>query len=253
MRRRLLGLFLSLVLLLPMACTKPAAGGVEQTTEPTAEPALETSNPQVQVVTSEEDLAEEEDESNVVKLPFSKNTVGDIFGIMNDCTGKDYDTAKGMLDEFFGTELINCGSNMMTEDGVTTAENVYFIQVEKDDLRFNRVTISTNTTDGTVCGVEFAIRNEEGDNAYAELTPVPELEEVRDMYESFTNEAVSICGEPYESGNLNFDEDSYWAKYKYGRDCIIKVEFYNYSSDNENGLIAAKFGFKNSSYFDVKE
>ncbi len=201
-------------------------------------------------VPSEEEIAAAKaaEEAAAVKLPFSQNNVGQIFSLLNDCTGKDLDTAVEMVEDYFGTQLVHSGSNMMTENDVTVAQTTYYIQLEKDGLRFNRVTFSCNMTDGAVCGVELGIRNEQGDRAYAELTPVPELPEVSDMYAAFTNEAVTLCGEPYDSGNINWDEDSYWAKFRYGLDCVIKLELYNYSSDDENGLIAGKFAFNNNSY-----
>ena len=259
MKRKLLSLLLVISVMLPMACTKPVAGREE--------PGSAVSNPDVQTEIKDEDLKltegfsgntdnsedlseaeDQKDNSENVEASFSESTVGQVLTLMNDCNGKDLDDAVKTVEGFFGTELVGSSSYSQTENDVTTHNIVFFTQICKDELRFNRITFACNEDDGTVCGVELSIRNDEGANAYAPLDPVPDFSEVNDMYISFTDEVSSVCGEAFQSGNLHADDDSYWTEYKYGKDCIIRLELYNYSGEDENGLIAGKYFFKNNSY-----
>ena len=237
MRKRLLcALFFLSVVLPATACAKTAAE--------VNEPALTASQPVEQ--TSEETADLEEIEGS-----FSKDTTaGQILTLMNDCNGKDLDTAVKMFEEYFGTELVNTATLSQTlNGGPETYYTVYYTVLEKDGLRFNVVNFTWNKVDEKVCSVELEIRNDEGDYAYSELSPLPGVPEVTDQYFSFTNEVYAVCGNAVQSGKLCYDEDSYWNDYEYGDDCIITLELYNYTEEGGNGLVASHIQFSNNSYY----
>ena len=255
MRKKLLCTLLILSVLLPFAaCTKPGADVIE--------PLTAASEPDVKIEREEDDLKTTEDyttsaeevsgteETEEVSINFSDSIVGQILALMNDCNGEDLDTAVGMFEEFFGTELVNTATLSETlGDGPETYYTVYYTVLEKDGLRFNVVNFAWNKVDGKVCRVELEVRNDEGRYAYSELSPLPDVSEVNDLYTSFTNETVAVCGDSVQSGNLCFDEDSYWAEYEYGDDIKIRLEFYNYTEEGGNGLVASEIYFFNNSYY----
>ena len=263
MKKKILCGLLILSVLLPIACTKP-------TVEDVNEPASATLETKVQVVEEtdielNEDLVNDSSDSDKqdeqvtdvleeTNEGFSDSTTGRILNLLNDCNGKDLDTAVEMCEEFFGTELINTSTltytstDMETGIEVSTYYTVYYTRLYIDDFRFNNINFASNIDDGKVCRVELCVRNDEGRYAYSELSPLPDVPEVNGIYTSFTDEISSTCGEPFKSGTLYFDDDSYWAEYKYGDDCVIRLEYYDYTEEGGNGLIAFQVHFSNNSY-----
>ena len=191
---------------------------------------------------------QENDVSKPAKENFSEDTVGQIIELMNVCIGKDIATAVTMVEEFFGTELENTSTLMETQNGVTSNYTVYYTKLYKDELRFNRINFAWNPDSGKVCRVELGLNNDEGEFALSELNPLPDVTEANGMYESFTDEVSSVCGDPIKIRNIWSDEDSYSADYKYKENCIINLKIYNYTEEGGNGLVSFEIFFSNNTY-----
>lgn len=175
---------------------------------------------------------------------FSNSTLGSICQLTSDAIGTDLTTAEKMFNEFFGIELVDGTGNILTDErgGIATTVHVYVHMLVKDDVRFNGMQIWTDKEDGHVRRIELVLCNTSYTTVAIEETP-EFMEEIKTLNKNINDELKKSLGDPYESGDLVWDEDSLYSVYKVSDGCLAYVEIRDFTEEGGNGLLKTQLIF----------
>lgn len=177
---------------------------------------------------------------------FSGNTMGSLFQLMDDATGKDKLTAVQMIEDYFGTELADSVEFQEEWYGLKLNTEFYYTRLYTGEYRFLEVSVGVDPDTDVVRRISFYCSNDDFfTSSFDDLKGFDD--EVRSLVEAADSELEDVCGEPFETGDLVADEDSFYHLYKYGNDCEIRVEYYDYTEEGGNGLLAVELFFTDNS------
>ena len=185
--------------------------------------------------TSGTEVSAKESES---QADYSDTTYGSLLKLMSGVIGENLDDAEKMIGEFFGEdiEFSHGGGISNTLNDIPTSLHGYVQEFSKDPVRFNGMEISTDPDTGTVMRVELMLKNT--DYVTVHIDDTPEFrEELKKQYSDLKDELDNTYGEPYQSANLMWDEDSYYHVYKVGNGVVAYIELRDFTSEDENDLL----------------
>ncbi|MBO4650577.1 MAG: hypothetical protein J5653_05235 [Clostridiales bacterium] len=176
---------------------------------------------------------------------FSDSDCGRVLDLMYNVTGQSYETAVKMVEEYFGTTLVNSFTMEETIRGEAPTDcHVYCTQIENGTAKFNEESFACNQGDGRVCRFTLNKSNSE----YLESAYDPSeisVEETEAFFYDLCAELDSACGTPTISRS-NRDATEVTVCYNFGPDCEIYAEFKNL----DNGYSGVEIWFSNNA---VKE
>ena len=170
---------------------------------------------------------------------FSDNTLGSIFQLINDVIGKDLDTAEKMIGDFFDVEFKEKPGHVMTDErmGVVTTLHFYDQILSKDSVRFNGIEIWTDEENGLIRRVSLTCTNTSYTAASIEDTP-EFRDEIKKLNIDMNNEFKLAKGEPFKTGDLAWDEDSFYNCFIVSDDCLACIEIRDFTEPEGNGLLS---------------
>lgn len=206
----------------------------DETSKDTSEAATTTTT------TSEETTTEETTEATSGNK-VSAQTLKEIYDLSSSVLGKDITVAEQAIGEYFGTDLEDVTGHFLsvTIAGIATTGHTYSLVLSKDNVRFNGLSIYTGEEDGLVKRVEFVLKN----TSYvtAEIEDTPEFRtEIRNLFNSMKDELDKTYGEAFETGKVQWDEDSFCFSYKASDNCYAYVEIRDFTQPGGNDLLSTK-------------